>query len=111
MVQIDMEKPSACRWTDEENNIHSCPLLDREGDCLLQGHVGYWSWVDQYKNCPLNEVTIDSDTESRPQIYCKDCKLRHNQPDNHVWLPCRAVYVPDMFSCIHAESYKEGSAV
>lgn len=67
MIQINMEKPSACRWTDEENNIHLCPFLDREFDCLIQGHIGYWSWDGQYKNCPLHEVT-DSDTISRQDV-------------------------------------------
>lgn len=57
MIQIDMKKPSACRWIDEENNIHLCPFLDREYECLLQGYIGYWSWDGQYKNCPLHKVT------------------------------------------------------
>lgn len=68
MIQIDMEKPSACRWTDEENCIHLCPFLDSEYECILQGHIGYWSWGGQYKNCPLHEVTTDPDTVSRQAV-------------------------------------------
>ena len=68
MIQIDMEKPSACRWTDDENNIHLCPFLDREFNCLIQGHIGYWSWDGQYKNCPLHEVITDPDTVSRQAV-------------------------------------------
>ena len=63
MVQIEMNKPSACRWTDEEGSIHLCPFLDSEYECILQGRIGYWSWGGQYKNCPLHEVT-DTDTVS-----------------------------------------------
>lgn len=65
MIQIDMEKPSACWWEDEENNTHLCPFMDKEFDCLIQGRIGYWSWDGQYENCPLHEA--DSDTINRRQ--------------------------------------------
>ena len=78
MIQIDMEKPSACWGTDKENNIHSCPFLDSEYDCILQGHIGYWSFDGQYKNCPLHEVIADPDTVSRQAVIENVCTMLRN---------------------------------
>lgn len=85
MVQIEMNKPSACRWTDEEGSIHLCPFLDSEYECILQGRIGYWSWGGQYKNCPLHEVTEDSDTISREAVINAINSL-HDKPN--AWLDC-----------------------
>lgn len=65
MIQIDMEMPKFCWWMDGDD-YRKCPMVDGKNGCCLHSNVCYATWEEQYKHCPLHEVT-DSDTISRRQ--------------------------------------------
>lgn len=45
---------------------------------------------------------------AQPEIIrCGGCKYRRDQSETTAWLPCRALIVPDDFSCIRAERREE----
>ena len=50
-----MKKPELCDYYDGHES-YRCPLLNSNDCCRLQDCEDDWTWVDQYKGCPISEV-------------------------------------------------------